>query len=484
MKRHILRWLIVTHRWTAIGACVLFVMWFVSGLVMMYVGYPKLTARERSESLPGILWERIRIAPDQALELAGAARFPRELRLEMMAAEPVYRIGQVGERPVSISAFDGHIIDRVGAEQAVTIAEAFSGIRGAQLIETIERDQWTVAGTYTWHRPLHRISLRDDAGSELYVSSVTGEVVLDTSRRERVWNWFGSVIHWIYFTELRARPPVWRQVVLWLSGVGIFVAVSGLWLGIERMRLRRRYRGNAITPYRGWMAWHHVVGIAGGVFLLTWIFSGWISMSPPGPWTGDADVSREEEGRAAFAGNTAARTGVSIEAFRAIEGRRVHTVAFTWVGGEPLLVLTDRQNTSNVLDGRTGAPRSLNHEWLFAASRKLMPGARVVSQQRLEAGDSYWYAHHDERKFPVLRVVFDDPNRTWIYIDAATGTVLTSISAADRVNRWTFNALHSLDFRWLIAHRPAWDVVMWAALLAGLLISVSGAVIGWRRLTR
>ena len=53
-----------------------------------------------------------------------------------------------------------------------------------------------------------------------------------------------------------------------------------------------------------------------------------------------------------------------------------------------------------------------------------------------------------------------------------------------RTYRWLFNALHSLDFHALIAHRPAWDIVVWFLSLLGLVISASGVVIGWRRLTR
>ena len=34
-------WLYIGHRWLGIGACLLFVLWFVSGLVMSYVGYPE-----------------------------------------------------------------------------------------------------------------------------------------------------------------------------------------------------------------------------------------------------------------------------------------------------------------------------------------------------------------------------------------------------------------------------------------------------------
>ena len=43
MAARMKRWLFLVHRWLGIGICLLFAMWFVSGMVMMYVGYPKLT---------------------------------------------------------------------------------------------------------------------------------------------------------------------------------------------------------------------------------------------------------------------------------------------------------------------------------------------------------------------------------------------------------------------------------------------------------
>ncbi|WP_169805663.1 hypothetical protein [Novosphingobium rosa] len=35
-----------------------------------------------------------------------------------------------------------------------------------------------------------------------------------------------------------------------------------------------------MTPFDGWMLWHHVAGMMGGSFLLAWIFSGWLSVDP------------------------------------------------------------------------------------------------------------------------------------------------------------------------------------------------------------
>ncbi len=48
MKFHPKRWPFLVHRWLGIALSWLFVCWFVSGMVMMYVGHPKLTEDRKS----------------------------------------------------------------------------------------------------------------------------------------------------------------------------------------------------------------------------------------------------------------------------------------------------------------------------------------------------------------------------------------------------------------------------------------------------
>jgi uncharacterized iron-regulated membrane protein len=82
----------IGHRWIGIATCLLFAMWFVSGLVMMYVAFPSLTEGERLAALPDIAWERVRLTPDRAMAAVGLTQYLRELRLNMLNDEPVYRL--------------------------------------------------------------------------------------------------------------------------------------------------------------------------------------------------------------------------------------------------------------------------------------------------------------------------------------------------------------------------------------------------------
>jgi uncharacterized iron-regulated membrane protein len=265
-------------------------------------------------------------------------------------------------------------------------------------------------------------------------------------------------------------------VVLWVSGVCIVVAVSGIWIGLLRVRLRRRYASGAITPYRRWMAWHHLTGFFAGLFILTWMFSGWLSLNPGDLFAGRG-TSREMATR--YAGHDRPDIAVAFPSgAAAVEARLL------WLGGRALLLLADRDAGRSVLDPVTGAAVPIPDAMLFEAAQRLMPQATMVLRQRLEQPDAYWYSHHQRRVLPVLRVGFDDPARTWFHLDPRSGEILGRTDSGRRAYRWLFNALHSFDFPLLLAYRPAWDLVVWLLSLTGLTVSISGIVIGWRRLMR
>ena len=124
-----------------------------------------------------------------------------------------------------------------------------------------------------------------------------------------------------------------------------------------------------------------------------------------------------------------------------------------------------------------GGPEVVAH-----AAQRLLPDVQVAQVAVLDAYDFYWYAHHAPRPLPVLRLRFDDPQATWLHIDPTTGDVLELLDTSRRWYRILFNALHSLDFPWLLAYRPAWDLLVILLCVLGLALSVTAVVIAWRRL--
>lgn len=472
------RWLYLVHRWIGIGTCLLFAIWFLSGLVMIYVPFPTLTPMERLAGLEEIDWRRVNVQPAAALAAADIA-VPKSMALEMRDGAPVWQIDS-WERPQRTIAAAAHRPVRpVDAAMARRVAVRF-GRAPVQTLERIERDQWTVAGGYDSHRPLWKAALDEPGGTVLYISSMSGAVVLDTHRQERFWNWLGSVPHWVYPTVLRQNTALWRQVVMWVSGPCMAVAITGMWIGILRVRLgRRRFKDGRVTPYRGWMLWHHVAGLTGGTFLLTWIFSGWLSVDP-GRLFASPGISKAAQIR--YAGGavpppfTIDRLGQMAAGAKRVELR--------WIMGEPSLVIERAAMLAEYLDATKLAPIRRSEPAILRAAGQLVPGARIAQVEQLIAPDAYWYEIGALPLLPVLRVKYDDPARTWVHIDPATGAILGDLDTRRRIYRWLFDLLHKWDLNGLTLHRPAWDIVLWLLLSSGLVTSISGIWIGWLRLKR
>ena len=155
--------------------------------------FPAYPDKERLAALPDIQWEKVVLSPDEAMKAAGATRYPRDLRLAMLADEPVYRIAAWDGKRQAISAVDGRVITGVSEQQALAIVQHHPASRSPQLEEIVDRDQWSVTARYNPLRPLYLIALGDEAGTKLYVSLRSGEIALDTTRTERIWNWLGSI---------------------------------------------------------------------------------------------------------------------------------------------------------------------------------------------------------------------------------------------------------------------------------------------------
>lgn len=459
------RWLILGHRWFGIATGLLFALWIGSGLVMLFVPFPTLSRADRLASLPPIAWEGVAVSPDAALATAGMKDPPAELRLEMRAGEPVYRISGPDGAPTIISARTGERLGRIGVAEALRIV-------GGRDASTVWRDQWTVTARYDPLRPFLKVDVGDKAGREVYVSAATGEVALVTTRRQRGWNWVGAVTHWVYLTPLRARPETWRQVVLWLSGAASAAALSGLAAGIWRLRLRQRYRSGAMSPYRGLALWHHGFGLLGGVSLACFIVSGWLSMNP-NRWF--SSQTPPEAMRAAYAGKPG-RLGIAPADLRRVAGGDLKVLRLTSIRGRWWLVREEaRGPVATDLAGGAGPDVAT----LTAAA--WVPDGHLADATLVTAYDAYWYPHGGDRPLPVLRLRFDDPAGTWLHVDPRDGALLACLDRSGRMNRWLFDAPHRLDIPGLSTRPSGREAAQWVLNLLGAGIAATGLIAGVRR---
>jgi hypothetical protein len=135
---------------------------------------------------------------------------------------------------------------------------------------------------------------------------------------------------------------------------------------------------------------------------------------------------------------------------------------------------------------------AFTEEELLAIARQAMPDASITERQWLVEPDSYYYRTLDSfdlglprsvRKVPVLRVKFDDPQSTWLYLEPSLGQ-MTKLEIIDRRNRWGYYGLHGLDFSFLYNRRPLWDILMLSLVSGVVVLSFTTLVPAWRRLKK
>ena len=502
MKLSPKRWLFLTHRWLGIALCLLFAMWFASGVVMMYVGYPKLTAQERLAHLPALPAppaDAALLSPQQALARAGWQHALQELRLNAgTAGKPVYvltgpadKTQPGGKRTTVVDAITGELLREVDANTALASAAAWAGpsaepAQALHYLGTVQEDAATHSRALDAHRPLHVVALAD--GTWLYLSSRSGDVVRDATRSERAWNYAGAWIHWLYPLRGGALDKHWSNIVIGLSVLGTLGALSGSVIGIWRWRFARPYRSGRRTPYPGRsMRWHHISGLLFAAITLTWIFSGLMSMNPWKIFNSDAAPLRT----AALQGQPLSSLDAGATPAQLLQAAGPGTRELRWLSvlGQPLvLAYGSSSSTPQVLDARSAQAHTIDAEALRAALLQLLP-APLERIETLNAYDLYYYARSEhsmtggsDRPLPIWRAVFADEHQTWVHIDPHTGAVLGSLDSHGRTKRWLFAMLHSWDWLPLLERRPLWDALLIALSLGGLLLSGTGAIIGWRRL--
>ena len=532
---HIKRWILLGHRWLGIGMCLLFFLWFLSGMVMMYVGHPKLTWQERLEHLPPLEASQPLLSPADAFRQAGIHGAVTDLRLaNARAGQPVY-IAQVrpdarpapdAPRPapslVTLDAHTGALLPPTDPATALASAQVYleqGGLSptsssttrpatsprqpspaaaqdtpGKPLYQGITvEDAHTHSAAMDLHRPLHKVLLPDADQTLLYISGTTGEVVRDAPRMERGFNYLGAWLHWLYL--FRDTAIDWTDLIIWLSVIGTVATLSGFLSGIIRWRFSRPYRSGSRSPFApGALRWHHILGLVFALTTFTWIFSGLMSMNP---WDiFEADDSIIDARRISNPDIQPSRATATPQALLASATTPVRELQWhTLLDKARVKAIRTHEvppgstDQPVLLSARSGKPYTLEPERLRSALFTLQAGypPRI---DILRQDDFYYYSRTEHtmtggRKphpLPIWRVRYDDPNQTWLHIDPATGQVLNELDSYQRTERWLFALLHSWDWLPLLRHRPLWDIVMLVLAAGGLALSATGIWIAGHRL--
>jgi hypothetical protein len=237
------------------------------------------------------------------------------------------------------------------------------------------------------------------------------------------------------------------------------------------------------------MRWHHYAGLLFGLLSFTFVISGAFSVNPFGMFSG-TPMTREQ--RQAVTGPPAGIEGITLEALRAAVAELagsfpVKEIDLMQFRGEQYLIanrpLSFDHRIVSLSHPERGAFKKFEDGHMMEIAEEAMAGVPMQDAVWLQKYDNSWRSRDGARHLPVLRVRYLDEQKTWLYLDPHRGT-MSKLEWIDRVDRWTYAALHEFDFPWLYERRPHWDIVLILVSIGGAALSITTVWPACRRLAR
>src|SRR5436190_87712 len=419
------RSLIVVHRWLGVAFCLFFVIWFTSGIGMMYWDFPEVTPADRLERAPALDPATLRVSPAQAVDALKQSHPPGQIRLNTYDGRPVYRF-RVGRAEQIVYADPGTARGEVSRDVMARVAAAWTGQPGAAAtVEPIDVDQWTVQGSFRSLKPLWKYSW--PGGEQVYVSQVSGEVVQYTTPASRLGAYLGPIPHWLYFTPLRKPQLASSRVVIGSSGIGTAAAIVGLAIGVWMYSPAKRYRSQAGTtsiPYRGQKRWHMVLGLIFGIGAATWAFSGMLSMDPfPVTRRGErGDIPAALRGGVPVAALSTNPQSVLVR----LPNQRVKELELTSFDGEPVYVATIGGADTRIVTASGEVRTTFDRDRIRKIVTASAGPSGLAELRDIAAYDWYYLDRRGARPLPVILARLNDADQSRYYIDPRTARVVAT----------------------------------------------------------
>ena len=451
------KWLFRIHRWVGAVVGLFFLMWCLSGLVLVYHPFPNVDERD----------------PAAKVRTVTVRRFQDQTLFDFETKDTTY----------TLCADSAEVRRPVTAETIRNVARRWVDAPIARIDTLHSREQWIMYSRYLDEMPIAKCYFDDDAGHELYISTRTGEVLQFTDRSSRLWAYVGAIPHKFYLPILRSDNDVWIRSLTTGGVVALIAALSGLIVGLIMLRRNRKARGKLGSPYKkAWLKAHHVTGLTFGLVLIGFAFSGAMALQRIPEWIipthGDYRVSD-----AKMRGKSLPLSAYTD--YRAVRQLHPEVRQIVWNHFRDVPIYDVTTDTASFsLDASTLElhPLQLSPATVEKAIGALHKGESFTISQ-IDRYEEYYISRWTALPLPAYKVMVDNADRTRYYVDPATGN-FRHLNRARMAKKWVFSGLHYFNIRWLVERPTLWTIAIWTACLGGAFVSLSGVWINLKRLRR
>ncbi len=467
------------HKWLGLIMSLMFLIWFLSGIVLIFVGFPHASKQERFEFLKPFSTQ------DWVGLKSPSKSFKGKIVLEKWGNKPVYRVLS-GKKSQTI--YDARTLKQLpefSCKQAELISVGYLKSSVSKIEKIDELDSWMPWSYYEPLLPIYKCSVDDDKHSRLYVSSVSGTIVQHTTRKSRWLGRIGAIPHWIYFKQLRLNVTRWKNIVLVISILGLLVCLSGIILGFIRLKRDENNRIIALTPYKKWSyKWHHILGFAFGIFVLTFVLSGLFSVSGIPQWM----VAKGSNPTKLWDKTIAVNKNINPTQIRkSVEDKsNVRRIIWSSSMGQPVWeVYRDDHRmaeTYQIKDGKISLYTLLDITTAKNYAKQIFSDQDLSIEIIKEYTNYYKTSGMFYRPLPVYKITLDNRFNHCLFINPLSGKAISAIDNNGRARRWLYRALHTFNFPVLENYPVLRKLLLILVSIIGVVISYTGGYIGIKKI--
>ena len=459
----------------------LFLMWFITGLVLIYHPFPDVNKQDRhalraniTDSLPAIQEVLACIPNNESVKHIQLNQYKQNALFQVTTSADIYHI------TADLQQLDSNI----SKQQMHSIAKSWIDAPISHVDTLHKQDIWIMYSKYLKELPIYKVHFSDSDKHQLYLSSKTGEVQQFTSQSERIWAYLGSIPHKLYIPALRQHTRIWINTLTTLATLSFITVLTGLILGFRAIIKRYRIKKEWSCPYsRPWYKWHHILGLLFGLFLLTWSISGMMALQKVPQWLvktqTDYKVSQKIKGA------KIKPTSYPLD-YRTLQKEYPDLKQITWdyFQGVPIYHIVIGENEL-AIDASTNKVKELNLEVepIQAAIEGIHGTETKYSIQLIHHYEEYYLPWSRHLDLPVYKVEVDTPDKDLYYIAANTAKY-KYLNTNRKVRKWLFNGFHYLHFKPLIERPILWHFTLWLLALGCIGVTGSGVYLGFKYLSR
>ena len=464
--RKVLGFLFKIHKITGLSIAVFFSMWFVTGIVLVYHPYPKVSEKimlKKKETLPSSL-------PELSSVLSKVDGKVKSLSLKQFQGQTLFSFDEAPD-----ITFD--VVEKVAKHWIDAPIKRVDTLR--------QREQWVLFTKYDKELPIYKFYFDDAQKHELFISGRTAEVLQMTTSRQRLWAWLGAIPHKFYIPCIRRDVDVWQNMVAIMSGICLIAALTGWLLGI--LLWIKRYQKKHIwqNPYKKrWYRWHFSFGLVFGIFLIGWALSGIFAMQRVPQWMVPMEGDYSFKTSRLWGRGLLPMEAYQLD-YRKLKDTYPDLKEVEWLRFADIptyRVITGQDDF--LVDASTDEIKSLQipEETIVKGLKKVHGEEVEMKVSLLNEFDNYYLSRRVDLELPVYKIEVADANGSLYYVNPSTGYV-RYLNNNKIVRKWLFNGIHYLDIDWLVARPWLWYTCIWVLCGGCLVVCISGLVLAWRVLT-